>query len=87
MKKGMILCVQGQLPEGVAPDDLLKGGHVAFDVDKVAVVSSLDGEGDIHWAWWRMISKGFTSIQCRMAGYEKGQLALKGGSVPIWSIG
>lgn len=87
MKKGMILCVQGQLPDGVDPGDLLKGGRFECDVDKVAVVSPLEGVGDIHWAWWRMISKGVTSIQCCMAGYEKGQLALKGDGVPIWSVG
>jgi len=67
MKRGAILYVLGEeyIDNGEDLEDI--GKKLNIEADMVEVVSSMDKNFDVMYAWWFLTTKGMKSITCLAA--------------------
>jgi hypothetical protein len=84
MKKGIILYIAGDKPEGQNFDPRQMIARLNLAADRIEIVSRHTGHFDISDAWWRLIAKGMHQIWCVMAEFApSGELSLTGRSLRL----
>ena len=70
MKTGIIVYVAGNVPdrwdEDLAP--AIAGADACADAYEF--VTSVSRGYDIHYAWWKLLTKGVRSVVCRTATFD-----------------
>ncbi len=65
MKRGLIICVDGEAPE-FWNDEHERGVKRSFlHLDAVEIITRHTGHCDVMYAWWALQLKGMTHIECR----------------------
>lgn len=85
MKKGIIIYITGKVPEG-ADEDILKMTNCQdIHADAVEIVISKFESEDIHYAWWKLVTKGSHNIHCKSAFFDtSGNLVFTGRELKLF---
>jgi len=70
MKRGVIVYIAGDVPNEWNEDLNEMINCLGVQADIVEVVASTFGSYDIHYAWWKLVSKGVQSISCKLAMFD-----------------
>ena len=79
MKTGVIVYVVGKESLDDAIDFEEAGKRLDISADRVEVVTNIDGNFDVMYAWWMLTVKGMKLIVCMIAEVvDRSQLKLTG---------
>jgi hypothetical protein len=71
MKTGVIIYIVGNVPDDWDEDINKMNNHSAIQADTIEVVVSNFGSYDVHYAWWKLVTKGMQIINCRLALFDR----------------
>ncbi len=71
MKTGMIVYVAGKVPDQWDEDPVPAMAGSESPADACEFVISGCGGYDIHYAWWRLLTRGMRRVVCRTAVFDK----------------
>lgn len=79
MKKGAIIYLLGDALTRYEADIEEVGKKLNIKADMVQVVSSMDKNFDLMYAWWFLTAKGMKSVTCLTAEFlDRGSIKLTG---------
>ncbi len=70
MKRGVILYITGNVPDDWNEDLQEMVNCLDAQADMVEVVVSGFGSYDIHYAWWKLVTKGIQCISCKLVLFD-----------------
>jgi len=70
MKTGVIIYITGDMPSNW--NEKLSDALALLNIkaDAIEIVISKLEYNDIHYAWWRLITRGIHSISCKLAVFN-----------------
>lgn len=71
MKTGVIVYVAGKVPDHWDEDPAPVLAESESTTDACEFVTSGSGGYDIHYAWWRLLTRGMRRIVCRTATFDR----------------
>jgi hypothetical protein len=71
LKRGVIIYVAGEAPESWNDDHERGVKELLPRVDAIEIITNRTGHFDVMDAWWYLLSKGMTHIECWMAMFAE----------------